>query len=537
MQSPSRVVALVLNSVTRDSRVCKEADGLAGDGHEVTVIGLVDKTDSRVNDVRDSGARIRRIELSGWMVQRRYRRHANVSLLVTAGLVAGLFVIVFFSFGLSLDAIVGGVIDRIGVSGAILSVMIGALAIWSARRSIRYRSFARKKASALRPGTPHSEPVFDRDHVIGSVMRFLSGAAARGRFEVSGVLRVLKRIRANDLYLSRFLPELARLAPDVVHCHDLPTLPVGAEWCRRHSSVKLVFDSHELYEEVASLSSPERWYWRRKLRRLSGNVDAFITVNESIAAEHARRYPALPRAVVVRNAAVRPSSDPESRGLLRAAAKVRDDQRVLLYQGGYARHRGLEALLFASVELPPEWVVVMMGWGAHEARLRTIALDVDPLGDRIRFLPPAAPEVLRDWTAGADLGVIPYENTCLNHWFCSPNKLWEYPVAGVPILASPFPELRREIEGAGIGCLLPEVLDGPGLRRVVDSIDDEALMRMRAACREYARRDHWGVYLERLLGLYRRLDSAPNRVCEAEVKPAAAVMMDPMPSPAEGGAG
>lgn len=537
MQSASRVVALVLNSVTRDSRVCKEADGLAGDGHEVTVIGLVDQTDSRVNDVRDSGARIRRIELSGWMVQRRYRRHANVSLLVTAGLVAGLFVIVFFSFGLSLDAIVGGVIDRIGVSGAILSVMLGALAIWSARRSIRYRSFARKKASALRPGTPHSEAAFDRDHVIGSVMRVLSAAAERGRFEVSGVLRVLKRIRANDLYLARFLPELARLAPDVVHCHDLPTLPVGAEWCRRHSSVKLVFDSHELYEEVASLSSPERWYWRRKLRRLSGNVDAFITVNESIAAEHARRYPALPRAVVVRNAAVRPSSEPEPRGLLRAAAKVRDDQRVLLYQGGYARHRGLEALLLASVELPPEWVVVMMGWGAHEERLRTIALDVDPMGDRIRFLPPAAPKVLRDWTAGADLGVIPYENTCLNHWFCSPNKLWEYPVAGVPILASPFPELRREIEGAGIGRLLPRVLDGSGLRRVVDSIDEEALLRMRSACRAHSRRDHWGIYLARLLELYRRLDPAPNRLCKVEVKSAAAVTMDPMPCPAEGGAG
>jgi len=239
-------------------------------------------------------------------------------------------------------------------------------------------------------------------------------------------------------------------------------------------------------------------------------------------------------AVVVRNAAVRPSSEPESRGLLRVAAKVRDDQRVLLYQGGYARHRGLEALLLASVELPPEWVVVMMGWGAHEARLCTIAMDVDPMGDRIRFLPPAASEELRDWTAGADLGVIPYENTCLNHWFCSPNKLWEYPVAGVPILASPFPEMRREIEGSGIGCLLPEVLDGPGLRRVVDSIDDEALIRMRAACREYARRDHWGVYLQRLLGLYRRLDSAPTRFSEIEAKPESSVHLDSTPLPAGG---
>ena len=131
---------------------------------------------------------------------------------------------------------------------------------------------------------------------------------------------------------------------------------------------------------------------------------------------------------------------------------------------------------------------------------------MDPLQERIRFIPPAKQTVLRNWTAGADLGVIPYENTCLNHWFCSPNKLWEYPVAGVPILASPFPELRREIEGAGIGRLLPEALDGPGLRRVVASIDSESMAEMKTSCHEFARRDHWGVYQDRLLDLYRRLE-------------------------------
>jgi glycosyltransferase involved in cell wall biosynthesis len=54
-------------------------------------------------------------------------------------------------------------------------------------------------------------------------------------------------------------------------------------------------------------------------------------------------------------------------------------------------------------------------------------------------------------TAGADLGAIPYRNVGLNNYYTSPNKLFEYCAAGVPVVASRFPELVKVVEGLGIG--------------------------------------------------------------------------------------
>jgi glycosyltransferase involved in cell wall biosynthesis len=245
--------------------------------------------------------------------------------------------------------------------------------------------------------------------------------------------------------------------------------------------------------------------WRRTLSRHAHEVDLFVTINDSIAKLLRDRDPALPPAVIIRNATRLPEAVVKPDGRLRMAAGVEDGERVLLYQGGYQSGRGLRQLVEAARSLPDGWVLVMMGFGAMEAELRALAAGVDPAGRRIRFIPAAPQSELIHWTADADVGLIPYENTCLNHWLCSPNKLWEYPVAGVPMLVSPFPELRAAVERFGIGRCLPEPLDGEGLARILRSLDDEELRGMRRRCRQHLEADHWGLYAERLVAAYRRL--------------------------------
>ncbi|MCP4836167.1 MAG: glycosyltransferase family 4 protein [Phycisphaera sp.] len=296
--------------------------------------------------------------------------------------------------------------------------------------------------------------------------------------------------------------ELERLRPDALHCHDLPMLPIGVSWRRDHPSVFLVFDSHELYEEVSQMTPIKRFFCQRLLRRASPMVDAFITVNDSIAGEHARRYPSLPSAVVVKNATIVDGEPLIRSDLLREAAGLDDDALVLLYQGGFAPHRGLERLIRAAASMPEPWVLVMMGWGNIEGNLKSIASEVDQDGRRIRFIPPAPQADLRAWTSGGDIGVIPYENTCLNHWFCSPNKLWEYPIAGVPMLVSPFPELKSAVEDHGIGICLPDELTNEGLSEVLSGITRDRLDAMKLACGRYIENDNWSTYAGRLIEMY-----------------------------------
>jgi glycosyltransferase involved in cell wall biosynthesis len=49
------------------------------------------------------------------------------------------------------------------------------------------------------------------------------------------------------------------------------------------------------------------------------------------------------------------------------------------------------------------------------------------------------------------VGVIPYQDTCLNYRFCTPNKLFEFIAAALPVVASDLPEIARMIYEQGNG--------------------------------------------------------------------------------------
>ena len=100
------------------------------------------------------------------------------------------------------------------------------------------------------------------------------------------------------------------------------------------------------------------------------HVDRFVTISDSIAAVYAERYPGLPSAIVLPNAAERA---PAARydGRLHAAAGLPTSQRILLFQGGFAAHRGIGHLLAAAPDLAPHWSVVFMGWGAMQDAMET----------------------------------------------------------------------------------------------------------------------------------------------------------------------
>jgi len=489
------VAAVVLNSVSHDIRVCKEADGLGLAGFDVTIVGIQDRRESSPRSPRGPNVRIVRVDIPSWAVYRRYLGESRRSMLAACAALILILLILGSSLGSGIDLLLVNLAATFGIVGLVALPVLCYLAFRLTRRSRRFGRLATNKRMEFASSAPASPP---------SVGRFSALQASIGD-TLRGVRWICSWIRRLGRFRSCIEAELDRIRPQFVHCHDLPALPVVIRWCRRNPGVRLVFDSHELYEEVSGLTPLTRWCCRRILRRYADRVDGFVTVNDSIAREHAARYPALPPAVVVRNATRATGNPLVYDGRLHRAAGIDPDRRVLLYQGGFSKERGLESLVAAAGGLPPDWVLVMMGWGALEPRLRSL-VERDPrLSERVRFVPPAPQEELVAWTAGGDFGVIPYENTCLNHWYCSPNKLWEYPAAGVPILATPFPEMRRVIEDHGIGRTLPEGFAGRDLAEILESIDPAEHRRMVESCRAFIEEDHWEIYQARLDRLYGEL--------------------------------
>jgi glycosyltransferase involved in cell wall biosynthesis len=120
---------------------------------------------------------------------------------------------------------------------------------------------------------------------------------------------------------------------------------------------------------------------------------------------------------------------------------------------------------------------------------------------KVRFVPMAPHSELVEWTSGAAVGIIPYENIGMNHWLCSPNKIWEYPNAGVPILASRLEYLTRVITTWGIGWTFASDPTVEEIVAAVRAITDDELNDKRTACRRFIQADNYTLHEPRLLGL------------------------------------
>jgi len=248
-------------------------------------------------------------------------------------------------------------------------------------------------------------------------------------------------------YLNLFLAEGQRYPADVVVAHDLPMLVVGRTLAQMFQA-RLLYDSHELYSEQ-EFSKSESASWSRVEQRHIHACDQVITVNSSIANELQRRY-GLDKVEVIYNAErIRPLL---ARGwYLHECFGIAREQPILLFQGGLSANRHLPELVAAMALLRDVPVhLVLLGDGQLTGRLQRL-IRRKHLHHRVHLHPAVAQSELLDITASADAGIIPYQGTCLNNHYCTPNKLFEFIAAALPILASDLPELRRLIQGQDIG--------------------------------------------------------------------------------------
>lgn len=322
-------------------------------------------------------------------------------------------------------------------------------------RSVRRALHGRQAESADRRGTngPVAAVSGVAQAAAGSRVQQSEGVPARAARAVAALprrtlLRAHKPLMFLDYY-QRSYTEARRWGADAYHAHDLNTLPVAAALARRTRG-RLVYDAHELYSEISTLSPFERRVWAAIERRLITRADRVVTVCESIADELVLRY-GIDRPTVVLNAPPRLAGTVARRPeALRTKAGIDDPTRpIVLYQGGFIPNRGLLSLVAAAKHLETG-AVVLMGGGRLEPELRE-AIHAERLDDTVRIVETVPYGEVQLYAAAADLGVIPYEAVGLNNYYTTPNKLFEYIGAGLPIVASPFPELRRFVEGFDLG--------------------------------------------------------------------------------------
>lgn len=296
---------------------------------------------------------------------------------------------------------------------------------------------------------------------------------------------------------------------DVYHCHDLNTFFLGIV-LKRKQGAKLIYDSHELYLHKNRMRPPSRfktWMLRRIETRGMKVADRVITVGECIADWMAEEYNTVKPEVIINAPHHRDevtSADPHIS--LRSALNIADDTFLLIYSGGITFNRGLEYVIDA-VERIDGIHFVMLGYGT-EAYMDTLRKRIKDLnaGYKISFFGPVQHHEVASYLSSADCGIAPIWNICLSYYYCSPNKLFEYIQAQLPVVASNFPEMEKVVNDSDIGFTFdPHNVDS--IEQAIRSMMNEPEKRKIFAqnTQEAAKKYRWAVEEQKLKMIYEAL--------------------------------
>lgn len=480
-----KIVMLVNNDCSTDSRVIREAEALADSGHDVHVLA------HRSADLPDEDLRNKVF----------YKR----------------LPVAFSSFmGASKAAA-----KRQGVAGN-----QSKTAARSTKAGVRGLARSMLPSTAVAYAKTCGEGTLVH-HAQTGTLKVLDGFAA-ATVNVRRAPRIAARITAKTV-VTPFGAELLRhahgysaagiaLRPDVVHAHDLYTLLAGRRIAKA-TGAKLVYDSHELETgRNGNYSSWEKKLRARVERSLIRRADAVVTVCDSIA-DHLSALYCIPRPAVVLNA---PGSDEfvdasasavgaaSSSGDLRTFLSLSDRDDLAVYVGSVTINRGLEQCVQALAHYPTlHFATVGPRRPQTEAELVGLA---EQLGvrDRLHLVDPVPHNEVTSFVRTAGVSLIPIQNVCLSYQYCFPNKLLESLLSGVPVVVSDLVELRRMIEKTGCGVTVDETdpkAIADGIRAVLQdrdrfAPDDEMIKWLRDT---YS----WDRQREVLSDLYRGLGAKP----------------------------
>ncbi len=234
----------------------------------------------------------------------------------------------------------------------------------------------------------------------------------------------------------------------IIWSNDLDTLPA----CYLASKIKrsvLVYDSHELFTEVPELvyRPGTRKIWEKIEGLLVPRLKYCLTVCQSISTYYQNKYGT--HFLVVRNVPIRDETITEN------YTRISNEKPVILYQGSVNLGRGIEEAIGAMhfIDEAELWIV---GEGDHYGSCIELARN-EGLTHKVHFAGRVPLEALSQFTGKAKIGLTLEKDLGLNYRYALPNKLFDYIRAGVPVLASALPEIKKIIDTYQIGLTIEEI--------------------------------------------------------------------------------
>lgn len=300
-------------------------------------------------------------------------------------------------------------------------------------------------------------------------------------------------------FLIRAYRHVGKQKVNVINVHSIHVLLIGV-WLKQKMHCKLVYDTHELETEVTGSTGVLRFLSKKLECYCMRYIDELIVVSNSIASWYKDAYD-FPHITAIYNVPMRPNNVllRMAPGGLRAYIGVSLDTTLFIYQGLLTQARGVDDILEAFCGIKDECHVVFMGSGP----LKDIILQAAKEYHNVHYHPQVPPDQVLKFTMEADAGIHIIKNTCLNHYFCLPNKIFEYLMSGIPFIVSDFPEMANVVADTGGGWICKP--DSKGLREIISHITREEISQKRASIQKNLHKYGWHLEELKYIPIYKRL--------------------------------
>ncbi len=256
------------------------------------------------------------------------------------------------------------------------------------------------------------------------------------------------------LFLWAVLTRFKKPEVHIINCHSLSVLPIGVlyKWLYR---TKLIYDPHELQGHVHSLGGLKQKIALRLEKFCIKYVDEIMATSYSTGKWYDDHYKLKHPVTVTINFPYWEPLENITTNYFREHFKIPKEELIFIYQGIFVPVRGSRVILETFEKLPKNKHLVLMVMGSDVDLAKKYAA----VHTNIHYHDPVKPTEIKKYTSSADIGIHQIQNTCLNHYYCMPNKIFEYTLSGIPVITCNFPDMKAYIDKYDFGWTIPPTVD------------------------------------------------------------------------------
>ncbi|HON90881.1 MAG TPA: glycosyltransferase family 4 protein [Sedimentisphaerales bacterium] len=259
------------------------------------------------------------------------------------------------------------------------------------------------------------------------------------------------RLHRMTVVLWRLYRLAVRENADVYHFHDPELMIAGL--LLKLGGKKVIWDVHEHYPNAIL----DKYYLAKPLRRIVSTL--FDWFERAVARFYDYVIYTTPF-VGARYRKMKVHSGPiENYPILELSKPFeRNPQDKIIYLGAMSKIRGLLEVIEAFSQVArrhPSWELCLVGSSRPQTFEQEMKIAAAQLGVQasVKFIEWVPYEEKERLSSQASIGVITYLPHS-NHTSCLPNKLFDYMLVGLPVIASDFPLYREIVEPNRCGILV-----------------------------------------------------------------------------------